>query len=30
VLETQMIELLRTALEEMEAPEDQFERLGLK
>lgn len=29
-LETQMIELLRTALEEMEAPEDQFERLGLK
>ena len=30
VLETQMIELLRTALEEMEAPEEQFERLGLK
>jgi hypothetical protein len=30
VLEKQMIELLRSALTEMEAPDDQFERLGLK
>ena len=30
ILEKQMIELLRSALTEMAAPQDQFERLGLK